>query len=291
MCQVRDARNPIVSCVGNPSSGHETEDPAISGRAATGRRVTVVGGGPAGLESARVAAERGHSVRLLERSERLGGMVRTAALGAGRSRLTALVDWLEAECRRLGVDIECGASASADPEAEAVVICTGGRPGRRTYAIEDGGVVVDVADALNGDELPDGSIAVWDPIGGPIAVSYVERLGERGVLITPDHIAGNELARTGDLSAANARLLAAGVTIERRSVLRAVRSGEIDIEHRYTGARRTIPATAVVDAGFHLPDETAWESLGRPARAGDCVAPRTIHEAILEGRRAALALG
>jgi hypothetical protein len=150
-------------------------------------------------------------------------------------------------------------------------------------------VVIDVVDALAGAELPDGPIAVWDPIGGPIAVSFAETLGDRGLLVTPDHIAGNELARTGDLVAANARLLGAGVTIERRSVLRAVRAGEIELEHRFTGARRTVLAVAVVDAGFRLPDEA--DSRPVPAlRAGDCVAPRTIHEAVLEGRRAALAL-
>ena len=166
--------------------------------------------------------------------------------------------------------------------------------GVRTYEIADDAVVVDVADALEGAELPDGPIVVWDPIGGPIAVSLAERLGDRGVLVTPDHIAGNELARTGDLVAANARLLGAGVTIERRSVLRAVRAGEVELEHRFTGARRTIPAAAVVDAGFRLPDESVWDALvasgRRPLRAGDCVAPRTIHEAVLEGRRAALAV-
>ncbi|MGH9118116.1 MAG: 2,4-dienoyl-CoA reductase, partial [Acidimicrobiales bacterium] len=200
----------------------------------------------------------------------------------GRDRLAALVDWQEAECRRLGVEIELGVDA---PDA-ADVGCTGGRPGRRTYELEDGAVVVDVADALAGADLPDGRVVVWDPIGGPIAVSFVESLGERGVLVTPDHIAGNELARTGDLVAANARLLGAGVTIERRSALRAVRPGEVELEHRFTGARRTIPAAAVVDAGFRLPGEPGPHDL----RAGDCVAPRTIHEAVLEGRRAALAL-
>jgi 2,4-dienoyl-CoA reductase (NADPH2) len=290
-CMVRDVRNPIVTCVGHPSAGHETDDPPLDGAAARPTEVIVVGGGPAGLECARVAAGRGHSVRLVERSARPGGMVRTAALGAGRERLAALVDWQEAECRRLGVDIECGTAVVEPIDGQVVVVCTGSRPGRRTYEVADGAVVVEVADAIAGAEMTGGPIVVWDPIGGPIAVSFAETLGERAVLVTPDHVAGNELARTGDLVAANARLAQAGVTIERRSVLRAVRPGEVDLEHRFTGARRTIPAAAVVDAGFRLPNETAWAALGRPPlRAGDCVAPRTIHEAVLEGRRAALAI-
>ncbi|MGH9117864.1 MAG: mycofactocin system FadH/OYE family oxidoreductase 1, partial [Acidimicrobiales bacterium] len=105
-CQVRDARNPIVTCVGNPSSGHETEDPPLDGRAVAPREVVVVGGGPAGLECARVAAGQGHRVRLVERSAALGGMLRVAARGSGRGRISSFADWLEAECRSLGVEIE-----------------------------------------------------------------------------------------------------------------------------------------------------------------------------------------
>ena len=80
-CQVLDPRNPVVTCVGNPTAGHETVDP-VEGIAdvATGA-VLVVGGGPAGLEAARVLALRGHRVTVADASARVGGMVR-AAVGA-----------------------------------------------------------------------------------------------------------------------------------------------------------------------------------------------------------------
>ena len=113
---------------------------------------------------------------------------------------------------------------------------------------------------------------VFDPIGGPIAVALAEDLGERAVLVTQDQIAGNELARTGDLAPANVRLQQRGVRIERRSLLRAVRPGEVELEDRFTGRRRTVAAVAVVDCGYRLPDD-AWP--GAALRAGDCVAPRT----------------
>ncbi|HEY4608269.1 MAG TPA: hypothetical protein VIH06_03675, partial [Ilumatobacteraceae bacterium] len=101
------------------------------------------------------------------------------------------------------------------------------------------------------------------------------------------HNAGNELSRTGDLAPANVRLAQRGVTIERRSLLRTVRRGEIEVENRFTGERRTIVCAALVDCGFRLPtDPMGSADLG----AGDCVAPRTIYEAVLEGRRAALAI-
>jgi 2,4-dienoyl-CoA reductase (NADPH2) len=128
---------------------------------------------------------------------------------------------------------------------------------------------------------------VHDPIGGPIGVACAEELGDRAVLVTQDHIAGNELARTGDLAPANVRLQQRGVRIERRTLLRAVRPGEVEVEDRFTGQRRTIAAAAVVDCGFRLPDDPRTDA---DLRAGDCVAPRTLHEAVLEGRRAAIAL-
>ena len=81
-----------------------------------------------------------------------------------------------------------------------------------------------------------------DPIGGPIGVALAEELGTRAVLVTQDHIAGNELARSGDLAPANVRLAQAGVRIERRTTPREVRAGEVVVEDRFTGERRTIPA-------------------------------------------------
>ncbi len=280
-CQVRDARSPIVTCVGEPTSGRETEDPDWYVAAARPRTVVVVGGGVAGMETARVAAARGHRVRIVERDDHLGGVA--AAAGPGGP----LVQWLINECATAGVRFELGATEVAPHIGEAVVQCTGGMPGTRSYEIAEGAVVIDVLDVYRGTALPDGQIAVFDPIGGPIAVALAETLGSRAILITQDQIAGNELSRTGDLAPANVRLQQQSATIERRSLLRAARAGEIELEDRFSGERRTVPCAALVDCGFRLPTEPMDGAL---AQAGDCVAPRTIHEAILEARRVALAL-
>ncbi len=90
-CQVRDNRNPIVTCVAEPSAGHEWEDAPVSDQPA-GHAVDllVVGGGVAGLECARVAALAGHRVTVAERADHFGGMLRVAARGAGRQRLARL---------------------------------------------------------------------------------------------------------------------------------------------------------------------------------------------------------
>ena len=280
-CQVRDARNPIVTCVGEPTSGRETEDPNWYTAASRPRDVLVVGGGIAGLETARVAATRGHRVRLVDKAGHLGGIA--ALTGPGGP----LVQWLIGECSAAGVVIECGNDYTDARAGEVVVQCTGARPGDRAYDIADDAVVIDIVDLHRGALLPDGPIALFDPIGGPIAVALAETLGARATLITQDQIAGNELSRSGDLAPANVRLQQAGVHLERRTLLRAVRAGEVELEDRFSGERRMLACSAVVDCGFRLPTDPIP---GVQLQAGDCVAPRTIHEAVLEGRRIALSL-
>ncbi len=282
-CQVRDNRNPIVSCVGEPTTGRETEDPDWEAPAAAPRGVAVVGGGPAGLEAARVAAIRGHDVTLFERSGRLGGMAAVAGPGA------ALIDWLAREVDRLGVEVRLGEEVKDAPEGIPTVDCTGSRPGLPTLAVAAGATVLDVAEVYRGTAVlpPEGDIVVLDPIGGPIGVAFAESLGARAVLVTQDHIAGNQLSLTGDLAPANVRLAQAAVRIHRRAIPRRATADHVVVSDRFSGEEIEIPCVAVVDCGYRLPSPPLP---GAVHRAGDCVAPRTLYEAILEGRRAALAL-
>ena len=307
-CLVRDPRNMLVSCVVEPSSGYETSEPGVIAPARRPQDVLVVGAGPAGLETARAAAVAGHRVRVIDRAERTGGAVRLAAAASGRERLAAIVDWLDAQCRALGVTVELGVEAdpaSVDAAASAgarVVLCTGGRAGARAYTLESEGAPARNAAVVGADELlasdlaqslPDGPVLVWDPIGGPVGISVAETLVAAGIevtLVTPDLLVGNELARSGDLAPAGTRLQAAGVTLIRRSMLRGVRPGVADLADRFTGEAREVKASLVVDAGHRLPSDALWRARPQLTRAGDAVAPRTIYEAVLEGRRAADAL-
>jgi mycofactocin system FadH/OYE family oxidoreductase 1 len=284
-CQVRDARNPIVTCVVEPSTGHETDDPHWEHPARHPLDVTVVGGGIAGLEAARIAARRGHRVTLIEERDRLGGVAAVAGPGG------AFVEWLAAECSDAGVTVRLGERFVPGTDNGVVVQATGGRPGVREYAVDDDAAhrVLDIAAVRFGEAIvpESASIVVFDPIGGPIAVALAEELGDRAVLVTQDQIAGNELSRSGDLAPANTRLAQRGVRVERRTLLRTVHDGSVTVQDRFSGERRTIECAAVVDCGFRLPTEPLP---GTVAQVGDAVAPRTLLEAVLDARRAAHAL-
>jgi hypothetical protein len=149
--------------------------------------------------------------------------------------------------------------------------------------------VVDVADLLSGAELPPGPVVVADPVGDHVGVGVAELLAGQGrqtAIISQDQVIGTQLALTGDLADANTRLQRAGVILAKRSLLREVHAGHVVVEDAFTAQRRRLDCAVVVHCGHRLPDET----VPGPLRAGDCVAPRSVHEAILEGRRAALAL-
>jgi mycofactocin system FadH/OYE family oxidoreductase 1 len=277
-CRVRDPRNPLVSCVGEPSSGHELEgELADGGDAAAVRdggepRVLVVGAGPAGLECARVLALHGRRVKVVDRRDRAGGVA------ASVEKLAPLAAWLQAECRALGVQIDLGRELAA--AGTDVVLATGARRGD-----------LDALAVLEGAPLPDGPILVDDPIGGPIGIDVAERLAAQGrdvALVTQDQIAGSQLSLSGDLADANVRLQRAGVHRVLRARITDRGDRTVTLQDVWTGASRTIDATVVIDCGPRLPDDALYRT-GIP-RAGDCIAPRTVLEAVLEGRRRALEL-
>ena len=316
-CRVRDNRNPLVTCVGDPRSGHELTDPDPdpdleldagigngSGPAGVDLPpVLIVGGGPAGLECARVLAGQGRQVVVAERSDRLGGALAQAAVGPGRVRLRRITDWLESECARAGVKIQVGRDIDADAVRAArrdgweVVLATGSRPFPNRYPDAGPGEVIDALNLLGaGTQGLGGPVVIDDPVGDAVGVGIAEWLAETTdvsvTLVTGDPVAGTLLARTGDLADANVRLQRAGVARRLRARLTAVAEGQVHGIDVWTGEPFSLPAAVVVDCGHRLPEDGLFIQLSdlRIPRAGDCVAPRTVHEAILEGRRVALAL-
>ena len=130
-CAGRQAMDLPITCIYNPVTGHEKEW-ADLGPASVSRKVVVVGGGPAGMETARVAAERGHRVVLFEESDRLGGQVKLAMLTPKRESFEEIILFFEEELPRLGVDLRLGAQATEESvlaeSADVVVVATGSTP-------------------------------------------------------------------------------------------------------------------------------------------------------------------
>jgi 2,4-dienoyl-CoA reductase (NADPH2) len=287
-CQVRDARNPIVTCVVEPTSGHESTDPNWYAQVAP-KRVAVIGAGPAGLEAAYTAARRGHAVEVYEKQNAAGGIAAFAGPGA------TFVHWLYEQCLSLDVQFHFGVpiDGTTDLAADVVLQCTGSRLGVPTYALTNLSAALDVVDVMNGSvALPEsGDIVLHDPIGGPIAIALAQWLGQRAILVTPDNIAGNELSRSGDLAPANVRLAQQGTRVVNRALVRSVtHSGQgvcVEVQDRYSGETTVYDAAAFIDCGFRLPTEHLST---RFQLVGDAVAPRTVLEAVLEARRAVFML-
>ncbi len=290
---VRDPLNTIVSDDAEPRAGHESVDPPVEGRDPVPRSVLVVGGGPAGLEAARTLALRGHRVRLVERTASLGGALRWAG-ALDQPRLGLLIDWWTAELARLGVQVELETEMTpgrlhAEPR---VILATGSRPTPQPFP-SDGLVLTAAGYAARGGGIgPDvhllGPVLVHDPLGDGTGAAVAEGLAGRGgavVLVTPDPVVG--AASAGDLVPANARLERAGVVRATHTRLVAVQAGVATLEHVLTGARSATACVVVVDCGHRLPENTLALAFPALPRAGDCVAPRTLHEAVREGRVAA----
>lgn len=187
-------------CIHNPATGREAAMPhVVTASQGEKRSIVVVGAGPAGLEAARVCAERGHKVVLFEAAGEAGGQLRLATRVKRRKELVGIVDWRLAQCERLKVDMRFNAYAeAADVEAMApdvVIIATGGLPG--TEAIEDGAeLAISSWDILSGDAKPAEDVLLFDDNGahpGLAAAEYVAESGSRLELVSPERYFAPEM--------------------------------------------------------------------------------------------------
>lgn len=175
------------TCVHNPSTGRETRMPHVVSKSdGPTKKIVVVGGGPAGLEAARVSAERGHSVVLMEAASQLGGQVRLAKGASWRGDILGIVDWRVAELERLGVEVHLNRYAESDDvlalKPDVVIMATGGVPD--VDWIDGAEHVTSSWDAIT--EAADGSedVILWDGTGRHAAVTAAESLSAAGAKVT-----------------------------------------------------------------------------------------------------------
>jgi len=189
MCQGELERNQNVKCVYNAVTGRERFTRWVEEeRASTTRRVTVIGGGPAGLEVARVASVRGHQVTLLERAEQLGGTVCIAQQTPGRAELGVSVAWLAAEVRRLGVTVQTATpgtcEAVADTAPDVVVLATGARTAAAPWSQGHPSRVVGVREVVDGSAPISGHVAIVDDEHRGQALAAAVGAAARGCAVT-----------------------------------------------------------------------------------------------------------
>ncbi len=281
-----------ITCAFNTAAGSETEFGFDLTEAPVTRRILVIGGGPGGMEMARVAALRGHEVTLWERNSRLGGQMLLAARIPTKRAWARMIDYYEYQLRRHRVDVSLNTTAdrarvdSLNPEV--VVLATGARPGRPRLPGIDDPKVMDVFDVLGGQgPAPAVRVAVVGAQrGGAQIAAYLSERGCKVQLITRETeqvaVAANEGLSTRPLLMQE--LQQGKVQIVLGTAAKAVVAGGLLVDQ--AGTEQTIPCDHVVLATGVKPENGLKAALSNGTwklyMIGDCVAPRGFDDAIRE---------
>ncbi|MRG57486.1 NAD(P)-binding protein [Phyllobacterium sp. SYP-B3895] len=191
-CLDRIYQGGMAFCVHNAATGREETMPHIVKRADVRKKVVIVGAGPAGLEAARVAGERGHEVVVLEAADDPGGQVRLTAQSERRREMISIIDWRMSQCEKLGVIFRFNTWAEAETIAaekpDVVIIATGGMP--HTEVLSSGNdLVVSAWDIIAGDAKPGSNVLIFDDAGdhtGLQAAEFLAKAGAKVEVMTPD---------------------------------------------------------------------------------------------------------
>lgn len=282
-----------IRCLVNPEVGREREFADI-GPASKAKRVIVVGGGPAGLEAARVAASRGHRVRLFERAAEPGGQLRLAILPPQKEKIEWLRQCLVRQAQKAGVELSCSTPFRPESlvpgEADAVVVATGAQPREEQVAGARAGQVVSAWDALDGRPRVK-NLAVLVLGGRQMGCETAEFLAGRGNKVTlVSRSPAADLA--GDVVVSYrapllARMRRLGVVLHTDRDLRELKDGQAIIVDAQGHEVAAVGVDLVVLARGSRPEPTWVDVLRKKAPevyvVGDCVEPRDIASALYEG--------
>jgi 2-enoate reductase len=277
-----------LSCTVNPITGMERE--YVLTPAAKQKSVLVIGGGPAGLEAARVAALRGHEVCLWEKSAQLGGKMVPASVPDFKQDLRPFIEYLSGQIKKLGVRVELMKEANAEAvehlSPEVVIVATGAIPLIPPIMGIGGNNVFTALDILLGkNELGSSVVVVGGGLVGCEVAVYLQKKGKSVTIIemmkrlVPEEINVNSRMGLMDM-----------VTESRVKVLTDTKLLEVmgqGIFVNAEGAGKKLKADSVVLAVGFKPESTLRDELeGRVPElfaVGDCVEPRKIINAIWEG--------
>lgn len=302
MCWGRRSRDYWISCLINPSVGREWDwggDRFIP--AATPREVLVIGAGSAGLEAARAAAERGHSVEIVEAAPRIGGQFRLAGMQPRRGQVLELLDWYERQFTRLGVRLRLNIFFDEDDiaahPAQTVVLATGSLPDpaarQRWLPAADelpglaNGHVWSAEDAMRREARLGPAVIVLDKGSTWRGVGTAWALAEQGhavTLVTPDALVGKELGRTSADGPARARLAQLGARMLTEHAITEWHGDGATLRNMLTGTESCI-ASAIASHRDRRPMRSTrganWRSHCEEARAAcrmirsPCPCPRS----------------
>jgi 2,4-dienoyl-CoA reductase-like NADH-dependent reductase (Old Yellow Enzyme family)/thioredoxin reductase len=287
-----------ISCIQNPVSGRELKWGSIAA-ATRPRNVMVVGGGPAGMKAAVVAAQRGHRVSLYESAKRLGGQALLAQLLPGRAEFGGLVTNLLRELSVAGVELHPSTRVDrATIEAAApdcVIVATGAVPYRPEFPSEPGLQIVDAWELLQGGAQAGNDVVVIDWRADWIGIGMAEMLAQTGrrVRLAVAGIAAGETLPLYVRDASVAALHRLGVTILPYMRLYGSDATSVFLQHTASGEAVVLEnVDTVVLCTGHRPVSALGdvvEDLGLELHlVGDAAAPRTAEEAVYEGLQAAL---
>ena len=310
MCWGRRGRDYWISCLVNPSAGREFEwggDRFV--KTTKPKLVLVVGGGPAGLEAARVSAERGHKVTLVEAGERLGGQFRLAGMQPRRGQIIDLLDWYARQLSQLGVEVRLNTFHDADEikefAADVTVLATGSFPTDTGFqkaiphveklpGIELGSVY-SAEDVMARRARPGKRVILLDEGGNWKGCGTAWKLAEDGhevILVTPDPLVGKELQRIAADYPLRQRLAKLGVRfILESAITRWSREGA-DVFCFLDGNTQFIEADSLVFATPNIAEDSLTLELQDSGlevlNIGDSAGPRQAPFVIYEGRRTGL---
>lgn len=291
-CYGRFRRGLPITCAYNPEAGREREFSIVP--TTNRKRLMVIGGGIAGLETARVAALRGHQVSLYERETELGGQVCIAAKTPRRDDFEQMPRYYSYQMNLLGVEVHLGTEVTAEMVAErepdAVVVATGSVPLELDVPGAQQKNVVEPRSVLQGRVEVGQNVVVVAGEHNMEALSTADFLAERGKkvqIITEFFYAGAE-APFGIVQAVYARLCSKGITIMTLTAVKEIQGSTVTIRNVFSDVESRIEGVdTVVAAMGGKPDDALYHLLKGKVkelhRVGDCIQPRLIPQIALDG--------